>query len=208
MTIDRNSQSHTSRTEGECPSLLELAAWCDGRLDDTRSGALALHIIECSSCRGALSQGASEGEVDGVNVIGRIDAIIGIDSLDARHDDARIEALVARAVELVPAPAALPLRGAPRSRAWRSALAMAASLVAAFAGWQVASIFSSHEETHASATTLASSTVVPQAAAVASATDTGDASDDADDGSVFVTFGLLDDFAWGELIDTTQRSDS
>ncbi|MBM4112757.1 MAG: hypothetical protein FJ253_05190, partial [Phycisphaerae bacterium] len=44
-----------------CPSPIDLAAWCDGSLEDERSGAIALHLSECARCRVAV--GADEATV-------------------------------------------------------------------------------------------------------------------------------------------------
>ena len=108
---------------GECPPLIELAAFADGRLDDAQRAAVEAHLADCPDCRAAIGDVATE--------------VFGAETLQfapGRVIDAA-KALVGRR-RRPQAPAAI----ARAAGAWgRWGLAAAASIAISFVGFRAGS---------------------------------------------------------------------
>ncbi|MBX3355750.1 MAG: hypothetical protein KF724_08630 [Phycisphaeraceae bacterium] len=134
----RPKSMHSPQPPIGCPHPIELAAFCDGTLEQERAGAVALHVAECSMCGAILTGGAAwELEDDRSNALH-----------PASVEERALVERVARRAQALMAPESLPFtvsaaaRSSPaagrRSRSAWNAIAAAASLAAAVVGWQVA----------------------------------------------------------------------
>lgn len=199
------SHSHPdpSHAWSDCPAPLELAAWCDDRLDPIRAGAVALHVMRCDACRAATVQSV---EVASVAMVGASES----ESHSARNntdEQALIERVMVRAADLVAAPAPLSFAAASTELVtmgsrWRiawSSMAAAASIAAAVLGWQASIALVAKD----------SAVVVDRPALAAAGAPGVAATGESDESEMLVTFGLFDELGTAEfIVSGDERSES